>query len=125
MGDVFIDFVKNNDNDYPDEKFEVDYPDEKFEVDYPDEKFEVGYPDEKFEIEVINCYRTKQHNNVFGKIVNYFKHKDEDSVEDLDEDLDENEDYEKDDNIKNEGYYQIAISQDGKFAATFDTGKKS
>ncbi|GBB90169.1 hypothetical protein RclHR1_17030002 [Rhizophagus clarus] len=54
---------------------------------------------------------TKQH-NVFGKIVNYFKH--EDPGVDVDYETDIIIKKEKDD-------YQIAISQDGKFAATFDT----
>ncbi|PKK64454.1 hypothetical protein RhiirC2_756654, partial [Rhizophagus irregularis] len=55
-------------------------------------------------------------NNVFGTLVNFFKHKDEDQCV--------NVDYGKDDITKKEEDYQITICQDGKFVATFDTGKK-
>ncbi|EXX53449.1 hypothetical protein RirG_243740 [Rhizophagus irregularis DAOM 197198w] len=52
-------------------------------------------------------------NNVFGTLVNFFKHKDEDQCV--------NVDYGKDDITKKEEDYQITICQDGKFVATFDT----
>ncbi|CAB5392141.1 unnamed protein product [Rhizophagus irregularis] len=52
-------------------------------------------------------------NNVFGTLVNFFKHKDEDQSV--------NVDYGKDDITKKEEDYQITICQDGKFVATFDT----
>ncbi|PKY55879.1 hypothetical protein RhiirA4_448539 [Rhizophagus irregularis] len=55
-------------------------------------------------------------NNVFGTLVNFFKHKDEDQSV--------NVDYGKDDITKKEEDYQITICQDGKFVATFDTDYK-
>jgi hypothetical protein len=58
----------------------------------------------------------KKRNNTFTRsVVNYFnKHDDEISIN-----------YEKDDTTMNKEVYQIELCLDGRFAATFDTGKKN
>ncbi|PKB92352.1 hypothetical protein RhiirA5_445024 [Rhizophagus irregularis] len=58
----------------------------------------------------------KQRNNTFTRsVANYFhKHNDEININ-----------YEKDDITTNKEVYQIELCLDGKFAATFDTGKKT
>ncbi|GES84515.1 hypothetical protein GLOIN_2v1846762 [Rhizophagus clarus] len=66
-----------------------------------------------FEIKVMNENDTITDNNIFGKIVNHFKHEEgEDPIVEVG--------YRSYDISKKEDY-QIAISQDGKFVVTFDT----
>lgn len=59
--------------------------------------------------------------NIFNDVVNYFKYEEENSDVNVNY---TNNDITNNDITEKKEVYQIEISQNGKFAATFDTGKK-